>query len=158
MLFGRGRKYNEAFLSSFGRIKDDVFNFDLIETYFRNMKHESAFQVLSDKTCQDLDFDELFMFLDRTQSKVGQQYLYNKLRNIPTNHDQLDRSESLIKTFREDPEFRLKTQKQLDKLSNNDNYYISSLFQEEHIKPPKWLFLIRMLSFTSLFSLLFLLI
>jgi hypothetical protein len=155
MLFGRGRKYNETFLSSFGKIKDDTFNFDLIEKYFRNKKHKNSFQVLSDKTCQDLDFDELFMFLDRTQSEVGQQYLYNKLRNIPSNQDQLDRSENLIRIFREDPEFRLKTQKQLDKLNNNNNnYYISSLFQEDHIEPPKWFFVIRILSFTSLLSLL----
>lgn len=156
MLFGRKRKYNEAFLNSFGEIKDDAFSFDLIETYFRNKKDESSFQILSDKTCQDLDFDELFMFLDRTQSKVGQQYLYNKLRRIPSNQDQINRSEELIRAFKEDDEFRINTQKQLDRLSNNDNYYISSLFQEEHIKPPKWLFLIRMLSFTSLFSLLLL--
>ncbi len=154
MLFGRYKKYNEAFLNSFGKIKDDTFNFDLVEKYFRNKKHENSFQVLSDKTCQDLDFDELFMFLDRTQSKIGQQYLYNKLRHIPSSQDDLDRSESLIKTFREDPEFRLKTQKQLDKLSNSDNYYISSLFQEKHIERPEWFFVIPILSFTSLLSLL----
>lgn len=153
-LFGRKRKYNEALLNSFGKIKDDAFNFDMIETYFRNKKHKGSFQVLSDKTCQDLDFDELFMFLDRTQSKVGQQYLYNKLRSIPSNQDHLDRSESLIKTFRENPNLRLKTQKELDKLNKTSNSYISSLFQDEYIKPPKWFFLIRMLSFTSLFSLL----
>ncbi|MRT92460.1 DNA mismatch repair protein MutS [Ancylomarina sp. 16SWW S1-10-2] len=154
MLFGRRRKYNEAFLNSFGKIKDDVFSFDLIESYFKNKKNESSFQVLSDKTCQDLDFDELFMFLDRTQSKVGQQYLYNKLRCIPSDQDQLKRNESLIETFRENTDLRLKTQKQLDRLSANGCGYISSLFQEEYIKPPKWFFLIPLLSYTSLFSLL----
>lgn len=154
MLFGRKRKYYETLLNSFGKIKDDTFNFDLIEKYFRNKKHENSFQILSDKTCQDLDFDELFMFIDRTQSKVGQQYLYNKLRNIPSNLDQLDRSESLIETFGENSDLRLKTQKQLDRLGSNDFGYIVSLFQDEHIKPPKWFFVIRLLSFISLFSLL----
>ncbi len=153
-MFGRKRKYNEAFLNSFGKMKDDTFNFDLVEKYFRNKKHENSFQVLSDKTCQDLDFDELFMFLDRTQSKVGQQYLYNKLRNIPSNQHELDRSENLIRLFREDTEFRLKTQKRLDNLRESNNYYISSLFQEKHIERPKWFFVIPMLSFTSLLSLL----
>lgn len=153
MLFGRKRKYYETLLNSFGKIKDDTFNFDLIEKYFRNKKHENSFQVLSDKTCQDLDFDELFMFIDRTQSKVGQQYLYNKLRNIPSNQDQLDRSESLIRILREDTEFRLKTQKQIDKLSDSNNYYVSSLFQEKHIERPEWFFMIPILSFTSLLSL-----
>lgn len=154
MLLGRKRKYDEVFLNSFGKIKDDTFNFNMIEAYFRNKNNEDSFQVLSDKTCQDLDFDELFMFLDRTQSKVGQQYLYNKLRSIPSNQDQVNRSEELIKTFREDIELRLETQKELDKLNKISSSYIASLFQEEHIKPPQWFFLIRMLSFTSLFSLL----
>lgn len=138
----------------FGRIKDDVFNFDLIETYFRNKMHENSFQVLSDKTCQDLDFDELFMFLDRTQSKVGQQFLYNKLRCIPTSQDQLNRNESLIRAFREDVELRNKTRRILSQLDDSDSYYITGLFQDKHIKEPKWFFMIRILSFTSLLALL----
>jgi len=67
---------------AFGNIKDDSFDFELIEKYFRKKDNSEAFQVLSDKTCNDLDFQELFAFIDRTNSKVGQQYLYNKLRTI----------------------------------------------------------------------------
>ncbi len=153
-MFNRNKKNNINFLNSFGQIKKDPFNFGLIETYFRNRKNEDSFQVLSDKTCQDLDFDELFMFLDRTQSKVGQQYFYNKLRCIPFGNKHQDRNENLIEILKSDVELRLKTQKYLDKLNNNDNYYISALFQEEHIKPPQWFFLIRLLAFTNLLSIL----
>lgn len=148
------RKNNAAYLHSFGKIKEDAFNFDLIETYFRNKKHEFAFQILSDKTCQDLDFDELFMFVDRTQSKVGQQYLYDKLRCLPLNQDNIERSEVLIRAFRENAEFRINTQRELEKLSQHNTHYITSLFQDEHLEAPKWFFLIRILSFTSLLSLL----
>jgi len=154
MIFKRKKKNNDAYLRAFGKIKEDAFNFDLIETYFRNKKHEANFQVLSDKTCQDLDFDKLFMFVDRTQSRVGQQYLYDKLRCIPSNQEHIKRSEVLIRAFREDAVFRINTQKQLEKLSKHNTHYITSLFQDEHLKPPKWFLLIRMLSFTSLLSLL----
>ncbi len=141
---------------SFGKVKDDYFYFEKIEKYFKNKDHSDAFQTISDKTCKDLDFEELFMFLDRTNSKVGQQYLYNRLRNIPNKSVHNENFEKIIRTFVEDPKIRKQTQKQLDRLKKDEAYYISSLFQEENIKPPKWFFIVPILSFTSLLSLLLL--
>jgi len=60
-------------LSEFGNLKNIFFDFEQLEIYFRKKDHSTAFQTLSDKTCNDLDFQELFMFIDRTNSKVGQQ-------------------------------------------------------------------------------------
>lgn len=71
--------------STFGQLKNETYNFEWIEKYFTKKDKSQAFQVISNKTCNDLDFEELFMFLDRTTSKVGQQYLYNKLRCILPN-------------------------------------------------------------------------
>ena len=79
----RKRKVVEQLKASFGQVKREGFQFDLIERYFLNKENSDSFQVLSDKTCHDIDFEELFMFLDKTCSKVGQQYLYNHLRVIP---------------------------------------------------------------------------
>ena len=150
------RKKNkiEHFKASFGKLKDEEYNFELIEKYFRDKDNSGSFQELSDKTCSDLDFEELFMFLDRTTSKIGQQCLYNKLRVLPNNSDGIDRKEKIIQALSEDSELRIRTQLQLDKLCKNDVYYVSTLFQEEYAKPPKWFFVIRLLSFTSLLSLL----
>lgn len=150
------KKDIERIKTSFGKIKDDSFNFDLIEKYFRNKDNSSSFQVLSDKTCNDLDFQEVFMFLDRTNSKVGQQYLYNTLRIIPADSAKNDLREKIIKAFIDDPDLRVNVQRWLEKLNKDDVYYITSLFQEEHTKPPKWFFIIRLLSFTSLLSLMML--
>ena len=152
----RKKKLIERLKASFGKLKDDDFNFDLIEKYFRNKNNTASFQILSDRTCNDLDFQELFMFLDRTNSKVGQQYLYNTLRNIPTNSEKLDLREKIIETLSNDSDFRMNIQIQLEKLKKDDAYYITSLFQEEHDKPPKWFFVIRLLSFTSLIALIML--
>jgi hypothetical protein len=152
----RKKKNIERLNDSFGKIKDDIFHFNLIEKYFINKNNSDAFHVLSDKTCNDLDFKELFMFLDRTTSRIGQQFLYNKLRTIPNEISDNEHKEKLIKKIMDDTDFRINAQLQLDKLNKDDVYYISSLFQEEHEKPPQWFFIIRLLSFTSLFSLIML--
>ncbi|CAM1342281.1 MutS-related protein [Tenacibaculum aestuarii] len=151
--FNRKKELNLRLKESFGKLKDDSFDFDYIEKYFRNKDNSKAYQVLSDKTCNDLDFDDLFMFLDRTNSKVGQQYLYNNIRTIQVNEKQTKLNEEIIKQLSENPELRISVQKKLEKLNHKDAYYISSLFQEEHLNPPKWFFAIKLLSFASLVSL-----
>ena len=149
----RKKKTIERLKESFGQLKDDDFRFDFIEKYFVNKDNSDSFQVLSDKTCNDLDFEELFMFLDRTTSRVGQQYLYNRLKAIPNNISDIVNKEKLIEKLTDDDDYRINTQLQLDKLNKEDVFHISSLFQEEHQKPPKWFFVIRLLSFTSVLSL-----
>ena len=152
MLRNRKKRLKEKLLSEFGNLKDESFNFSEIENYFRKKNHNPAFQTLSDKTCNDLDFEELFMFFDRTNSKVGQQFLYNKLRNIPLDPTKDRSHEKLLAEFTNDPEFRLSVQGQLSKLNEKEAYYIASLFQDEILKPPKWYFIVPLLSFASVLS------
>ncbi len=151
--FNRKKELNKKLKESFGKLKDDSFNFDMIEKYFRNKDNSKVYQILSDKTCNDLDFDDLFMLLDRTTSKVGQQYIYNTLRAIKVNEEQTKLNEDLISELSKNSELRISIQKNLDKLKHKDAYYIATLFQEEHLKPPKWFFIIKLLSFASLTSL-----
>jgi len=157
MILNRKKKNIERLLDSFGEFKVDSCNFELIEKYSINKDNSDSFQVLSDKTCNDLDFQELFMFVDRTNSKVGQQYLYNKLRVIPSDSDKISEDEELIERFSNDEAFRVNIQQKLDQLNDTEAYYVSSLFQEGHLKPPKWFFVVRLLSFTSLMSLIMML-
>ena len=153
MINNRRKKDKEKLFEAFGKIKDDSYDFEQIESYFRKKDNSNAFQVLSDKTCNDLDFQELFMFIDRTNSKVGQQYLYNKLRTIPFDSEENDSQEKLIAEFINNSDFRISIQSKLSKLNESETFYISSLFQDELLKPPKWYFIIRLLSFTSAFTL-----
>lgn len=154
MLNNRRKQNKEKLLEAFGTIKDESFQFAWIESYFRKKDNTDTFQVLSDKTCNDLDFQELFMFIDRTNSKVGQQYLYNKLRVIPFGSEENERQEKVIDEFTTKPDFRIAVQNQLGKLNERETFYIASLFQDEIIKPPKWYFIVPLLSFTSAVSLL----
>lgn len=153
-MFDARKKIKERLTQSFGEIKDDPFYFYSIERYFRNKDQTEAFQILSDKTCNDLDFNELFKFVDRTTSKVGQQYLYNTLRSIPSDSDKFTDQEKLIQSISDDSNLRLYIQLQLNKLVSENSYFITSLFQDEHLKKPKWFFIIPLLSFSSLMSIL----
>ncbi|ADQ79478.1 DNA mismatch repair protein MutS domain protein [Paludibacter propionicigenes WB4] len=144
------QRLRKTLLESFGKPKDDLFDFELIKKYFHKKNHSDEFQVLSDKTCNDLDFEELFMFIDRTSSRIGQQHLYNKLRTIPRKPNNTANTEKIISELSQNSELRLNVQTLLARLNEREAYYISLLFQYEHIKPPKWFFMVKFLSFTSL--------
>ncbi|UBM60764.1 DNA mismatch repair protein MutS [Marinilongibacter aquaticus] len=152
-LFNRKKDAAERLKESFGQLKNTSYDFDHIERYFRHSSHAKAYQVLSDKTCKDLDFDDLFMFLDRTHSHVGQQYLYNKLRTVVIDKPQTKLDEEIIEELSEDSTLRISLQTKLEMLNHRDAYYISTLFQEEHLNPPKWFFIIKLLSLASLAAL-----
>ncbi len=152
MLSNRKKRIREKLISEFGKLKDDSFDFEYIESYFRKKDHSTAFQTLSDKTCNDLDFQELFMFLDRTNSKVGQQFLYNKLRSIPSDLSENSKHEKLLNEFANNSELRVSVQSQISKLNDREVYHIASLFQDEILKPPSWYFVVPLLSFASLLS------
>jgi len=144
------QRLRKTLLESFGKPKDDLFDFELIKKYFHKKNHSDEFQVLSDKTCNDLDFEELFMFIDRTSSRIGQQHLYNKLRTIPKKANNTANTEKIISELTQNSELRLNVQTLLTRLNEREAYYISLLFQYEHIQPPKWFFMVKFLSFTSL--------
>jgi len=154
MNFNRSKKIIEKLKQSFGEPKDESFDFEMIDRYFRKKNHSNSFQEISEKTSNDLDIEELFTFIDRTTSKVGQQYLFNKLRTIPSDRNDVEAYEDIINRFTTDIEFRITIQLLLKKLDKKEAYYIPSLFQEEHIQSPKWFWLVRLLSFLSIISLL----
>lgn len=152
MIFPRRKKKLAALESSFGQIKSESFNFDLIKRYFDRKDNTNSFQVLSDETLTDLDFDLFFAYADRTSSKVGQQFLYNSMRSIDWKKSRFDNLEEAISYFKEHPKERLNAQYLLDKLNHKDAYYLSDLFQGPHIEIPKWFFVIPLLSITAISS------
>ncbi|WP_240614670.1 hypothetical protein [Polaribacter filamentus] len=55
------------------RVKKDYYNFFVIGKYFNNNSHkEKAYHILSEKNNIDFDLDDIFKFIDRTSSKIGQ--------------------------------------------------------------------------------------
>lgn len=151
MLFRRKRRILKQLASSFGQLKTEKINFDLIERYHRRKDTAKTFQTLSDQTCNDLDFDLFFCYVDRTTSKIGQQYLYHQLRTIDTTV-KFKHQEDVIKYLQENPKERLDIQYELNKLNHQQAYYLPDLFQEDTEPKSKWYFLFPIFSITALTS------
>jgi hypothetical protein len=135
-------------------IKTSPFNFSQIGKYFLKAPQAGYLQTVSDRTFKDLDLEEVFRFIDRTVSSVGQQYLYHLMRVIPRNGESRQKLESLMDIFKEKPALKTAVTEEISRLGKTDAYYIASLFQEKYMLRPKWFWLIQCLSGLSLFSVL----
>jgi hypothetical protein len=131
----RKKKNLEEVRAAWGNPKKEMFDFDLIARYSKGVK-ETKFHRLTDQTMEDIDFEGLFTFLDRTSSKVGQQFFYHKLVE-PTNHT-VDPQERLVGLFSSNVLLRENIQLELLKLNNGGAYYISSLLDDKLLEKPTW--------------------
>ena len=131
----KSRKQVEQIRAAWGNSKTEFFNFDGIKNYFEEVKGNN-FHHLTEQTINDIDFYGLFKFIDRTTSKVGQQFLYRKVIE-PTIHKS-DPSQNLIELFANNKKLREEIQLDLLKLNETDAYYISSLLKDNLLQKPKW--------------------
>ncbi|VAW30302.1 hypothetical protein MNBD_BACTEROID07-594 [hydrothermal vent metagenome] len=145
------RKIKQKIREAFGKPKTVDFDLDAIRYYADGNKKES-FQILTDKVCDDLNFNDLFSYVDRTSSAVGQQRLYDRMHRIPDDRKALDILEKWITRFEKNELLRTDIRYHLQNLAGRDAYYLCDLFQAPKIKPPKWLPLAYVLSFTNLLA------
>lgn len=128
---------------------DNYFNFVAIEKYFHNNNHkEEAFHIISDRSAADLDLNAIFKIIDRTSSKIGQQYLYHKLRTIQE-QDKLATFNKLVLLFENDEILRLQTQIELSNLNSDDSYCLEELVHSNAIEKSKILPLLYILTALS---------
>ncbi|MCD7936463.1 MAG: hypothetical protein LUG98_06350 [Tannerellaceae bacterium] len=111
------------------------FYLEDIQKYYELKKERNEGFFLSDQTCEDLTFNELFMFLDRTVSAPGQQYLYNQLRSVQGKENPVHKYEDLIKTFQQQSGLQEKVTQALSPLSSPDAYGIISLLRRPYEIP-----------------------
>lgn len=136
--------------------RNDYYNFFVISKYFNNNKHkEKAHHILSEKSKVDFDIDEIFKFVDRTSSKIGQQYLYFKLRTIGSIKE-LKKFDKLTSLFQKNKDLSISCQLELSKLNNNNSYYLEELINDKQLEKPKYLWLIRGLTITAISSIILL--
>lgn len=121
-----------------GRSKSDYFPFHRITSYAEVQK-QKFFHQLSEQTLRDIDFNELFQFIDRTTTKPGQQYLYNKLIRPSGNSEELTTLNSQVKFFSDHAAIREGVQQDLLALSHSDAYHIAALLNDRLLERPKWL-------------------
>lgn len=134
-----------------GFLKNTSFDFDAIKSYF--IQEGNLDKALSDRTCNDLDFDEFFMFADRTTSNVGQQFLYNQLKRPQYTNPDFTDQEALISELQENSTRQKEIEIALKKLTAYECYTIADLFQKEQLTPPKWFAIIPLLSLLSFLTL-----
>ena len=137
-------------LKNWGKQKEnEYFNFYIIKQYFENnFRKDQSYHQISERTSVDLDIDELFKFIDRTSSKIGQQYLYFKIRTIET-IEKLKKFDLLSNLFLNNEKLRVNSQLILSKLNSQNSYDLEKLINDKPIQKPSYLKFIYTSSFTS---------
>ena len=135
LFFVRRRRQRAAFLgklrSTWGQPRPPAFQteFDRIRLYDR-LKNPERSGSLDDKTWSDLDLDLVFQYVDRTNSRVGQQFLFYLVRTPHFKKEPLLSFERAIRWFN-DANLREKLQVQLHRLNHKDALLLPYLFLEE---------------------------
>lgn len=100
-----------------------------VEKYFNFIKDKNHLQVLSEKTAYDLNLDLLFFKLNKTFSKIGQQYFYTKFRILE------DKSEENLNKyadyFLKNSIEKIQVSKELSKINREQDYHLIDLISEE---------------------------
>jgi hypothetical protein len=104
----------------------DHRNFNLVNRYMKISGDENR---ISPETAIDLDIDDIFSYIDRTNSKPGQQYLYKQLHSLSNNFRSF---EEKIDQLCADPYRRAQIELKLSELNNTDAYYLPELFSRRH--------------------------
>ncbi len=142
-IFKNKQKKKAANLNSqWGNIKIENFNFNLISIYLENHK-ESHFHQLSNQTKSDIDFTDIFCLIDRTVSKVGQQFLFDKCSRPTNNTIALEELSKQSDFFTNNKSSRENAQQLLSSLNNNNAYFIATLLTDKLPSKPAWFSLIK---------------
>lgn len=111
------------------RTPSDAKEFEKIGLYYRLKTRDSA-NGLDSKTWADLNLDQVFEFIDRTSSRVGQQYLYDLLRAPKFEEKPLLKFERVVNRFK-DEKLREGLQVELNRLNHKDALFLPYLFYED---------------------------
>ncbi|MEO8482891.1 MAG: hypothetical protein ABI634_11820 [Acidobacteriota bacterium] len=122
-----------------GQIRTGPRNMDAAAAYYRARRADhSIADGLDDKTWADLDMDDVFGMLDRTESLVGRQVLYARLRAAPM-APHLDAFEALIAGLSDDVPAREHAQVSLALLHESaDAADLIALVEHRAIEPKAW--------------------
>lgn len=150
-MFKKGKKKRLEILEKQRQIKEEDFDFERIALFFEHDDHKEAEQIIGDRTLNDLDFEDLFISLDRTSSSVGQQYLYSKLRVIPKVVNQSKLYDQYINRLSREQKDDVIIE--LSTLNSHGAYFLQRLFFGEQISRPKWFWLIPVCSISLVISL-----
>lgn len=103
------------------------YDLNLLKKYFDFVKDNENFHSLTSETAEDLELDLVFLKLNNTASKIGEQYFFAKLRSSDNHSHEFDSFTEFFKNNPKEKEFALK---QLSQLNNRKDYDIIDLLKE----------------------------
>jgi DNA mismatch repair ATPase MutS len=133
----RKKRLLQKLRDSWGVPKDEDFDFNVIGRFAR-LESDNAFHKLSDQTINDIDFHKLFAFLDRTTSRVGQQFLYRQVSQPTNSIEDLKKFDESVNLLSKNASLREQIQFDLIKLNSYDAHSISLLLRDKLIEKPIW--------------------
>jgi len=122
----------------------------LASRYFDLTRDDSARNFVDDRTWIDLEFPKIFAYLDATESPVGGQTLFRKLREYVDDSDELRAQYAAYDTLRSHKSLREEIQLRLTPLQADSNASIADYIFGEPPKKPKYHHLLPVWSLFSL--------
>jgi hypothetical protein len=149
---GRTRKKLRArLLAEWGQPHEQQREMSAISAY-----HESLVGAaddsgsVDDRTWDDLELDRVFAWADRTESAVGQQRLYRRLRMPVTTLD--PDFDDLVGRLGSDAEWRLRLQLSLNRGRSRAGWDLWRLTDPEFLVPERWYVIVPLLTLTVVAS------
>lgn len=142
-------------ISYFGQEPEFVFPEKFLAKYYHHINQKNDKNALSDRIINDLDLNLFIEHSNHCISSIGQQYYYAKLRLLDAESSNWDKNEQTIEQISNQDGIRKKIEIALKKLQNTKSLFIVDLIFRNHIKIPKWFFLLKILFLGSVSSLLF---
>ncbi|MCR8561702.1 hypothetical protein KXD93_28865 [Mucilaginibacter sp. BJC16-A38] len=123
------RRNLERIQNKWGRPVNARRNFKLIAAY---LNADDSPNKITNVIANDLDLNNVFNYLDRTNSKPGKQYFYKKLFTPETNFESLLKFDKKIDALNMPRPDQERIELELAKLNSPDAYYLAELFLKEH--------------------------
>jgi hypothetical protein len=119
----------ESIGENWGKPTENYRAINLVANYHNYLKKDTS---IADNIAADIDLENVFTFVDRTSSKIGQQYLYHTLRTPGTDIRELEALNTLVNVVTNDEYKRAALQMELVPLNNANAYYLHELFSSAH--------------------------
>lgn len=123
------RRNLERIQNKWGRPVNARRNFKLIAAYLNGYDGPGK---ITGTIADDLDLNNVFNYIDRTNSKPGKQYLYKKLFTPDTDFESLLKFDKKIDSLNMPRPDQERIELELAKLNSPDAYFLAELFLKEH--------------------------
>src|ERR1700676_1939288 len=134
--------------------RNRVRKMDAIRASHRSRQSASGSSAsLDDRTWDDLNLDDVFAALDRTESTLGQHALYHRLRTAPI-ADHLDAFDALVTRMSADVQARERPQMALARFQDTHGYDLWWLLPPDAVNTPFWYVIFPVVTASALVALL----